>query len=493
MYKQMKWLCLLMVVMFISFSSVSSLKKDEASNAAGGSQLNSKIAKVLSHPDLKGASIGISVRNASNGKIIYKHNGDTRLRPASSMKLVTGAAALQLLGENYRFKTEIYTDGKQKGSTLKGNIYIRGKGDPTLGEKDLDNIALALKKKGIKKIKGNLVADDTWYDQIRLSLDMPWSDEQEYYGAQISGLTFSPNADYDAGTLILQVKSGNKVGKAASVTMNPKTDYVKISNKTKVGKVNSRNTIKIHRKHGSNGITVTGNVPLNSSATKTWISVWEPTRYTLDLFKRSLEKQGIKITGNYTAGKIPAKPTKLATDYSPKLGTILVPYMKLSNNTVSEVLVKEMGRVKGKVGSWDKGLSIIEGQFANLGIGNDAILMRDGSGLSHVSMISANALTNLLYKAQTKPWYKTYKNALPVAGNSDRSVGGTLRNRMKGTAAQGKVIAKTGTISTVSSLTGYVKGKQGNKYVFSIIINNAKKENQLKKIEDQLAVILASN
>ena len=113
MYKQMKWLCLLMVVMVLSFSSVSPLKKEEPSSAAGGSQLNSKIAKVLSHPDLKGASIGISVRNASNGKIIYKHNGDTRLRPASSMKLVTGAAALQLFVENDPANTEIYTDGKQ--------------------------------------------------------------------------------------------------------------------------------------------------------------------------------------------------------------------------------------------------------------------------------------------------------------------------------------------------------------------------------------------
>ncbi len=489
----MEWLSVFMIVMVISFCIICPLNLTEHVDATGGNQLNTKINKLINHPDLKGASVGISVRNASNGKLIYKHNGDTRLRPASSMKLVTSAAALQLLGENYRFSTEIYTDGKQKGSTLKGTVYIRGKGDPTLGEKDLDNIALALKKKGIKKIKGNLVADDTWYDQIRLSVDMPWSDEQEYYGAQISGLTASPNTDYDAGTIIVQVKPSNKVGKAASVTTIPKIGYVKILNKTKIGKANSKNTVKITRKHGSNAITVTGNVPQNSGTANTWVSVWEPTRYTLDLFKKSLEKQGIKITGDSTYGTIPSKRTKLITDYSPKLGKILVPYMKLSNNTISEILVKEIGRKSGNSGSWNKGLSIIESQFAELGIEHDAILMRDGSGLSHVSMISANALTNLLYKAQSKPWYKTYKDALPVAGNSDRNVGGTLRNRMRGTPAQGKVIAKTGTISTVSSLTGYVKGGKGNKYVFSIIINNAKKEKQLKQIEDQLAVILASN
>lgn len=479
-----------MIVMSIS---VSPLKKDELADAMESSPLSTQISKVLSHPDLKGASIGISVRDASNGNLIYKHNGDTRLRPASSMKLVTSAAALEILGENYHFSTEIYTDGKHKGSTLKGNVYIRGKGDPTLGERDLNKIASALKKKGIKKIKGNLVADDSWYDHIRLSLDMPWSDEQEYYGAQISGLTASPNVDYDAGTVIVQVKAGKKTGKAASVILTPDTGYVKIANKTKVGKVNSKNTLKITRKHGGNIINITGNVPANYGPENTWISVWEPTLFTLDLFKKSLEKQGIKVTGEYLYGKIPAKRTELFTDRSPELGTILVPYMKLSNNTISEVLVKEIGKVKGKEGSWDKGLSVIESQFTNLGIGHDAILMRDGSGLSHVNLISANALTNLLYTAQSKSWYKTFKNALPVAGISDRNIGGTLRNRMKGTKAQGKVIAKTGTISTVSSLSGYVQGGKGSKYIFSIIINNVKEEKQLKKIEDQLGVILASN
>ena len=493
MKKLVKWCLLCMIIFIIFFHFVSPLGKEELANATSDSQLSFKISKLLSHPDLKGASIGISVRSASNGQVIYMHNGDARLRPASSLKLVTSAAALQILGENYRFSTEIYTDGKQKGNVLKGNLYIRGKGDPTLLEKDLKDIAVTLEKLGIKKIKGDLIADDTWYDHTRLSMDMPWSDEQEYYGAQISGLTTSPDEDYDAGTVIVEVKPGKRTDKAATVTLIPQTDYVKIINKTNVGKDDSKNTLKIVRKHGNNQIILTGTIPFHSEATKHWISVWDPTGYTLDLLKKSIEKQGIKMTGESKYGKIPAQHTKLITDYSPKLGTLLVPYMKLSNNTISEVLVKEIGRVKGGEGSWDKGLSVIEGQFDELGIERDAIHMRDGSGLSQVNMISANALTQLLYKVQFKSWYSSYINALPVAGISNRNVGGTLRNRMKGTQAQGKVLAKTGTISMASSLSGYVQGEYGNKYVFSIIINNAKEDHQLKKIEDELAVILAGN
>ena len=493
MNKQHKWLVLLTFTLATGLSMATCLNIKEYVDAIESNQVDLRISQVLEHPDLQGASIGISVRDASDGKVIYMHNGDSRFRPASSMKLVTSAVALQLLGENYRFSTEIYTDSLKIGSTLMGNVYVRGKGDPTLREEDIKGLVQALKKKGIKKVKGDLIADDTWYDDNRLSVDMPWSDEQEYYGAQISGLTVSPNTDYDAGSLLLQVKPGKSIGESATITLIPQTDYVSIKNKTTVGKVDSKNTIKVARKHGSNRITITGNIPTNSKTTSKRISVWNPTYYTLHLFKKSFEEQGIKITGKYKSGTVPAISRKLATDYSPDLGSILVPYMKLSNNTISEVLVKEIGRVKGKKGSWDQGISLIEEELANLGIDKDFILMRDGSGLSHVNMISANTLTNLLYNVQFKSWYDVYKKALPVAGQTDKNVGGTLRNRMKGTPAQGKVIAKTGTLATVSSLTGYVQGKHGNIYIFSVIINNAKEELQLKDIEDQLAIILADN
>ncbi len=493
MSRSKKSMLIMWMVFLLSMVPLAQSTEYEEVYANPEDELYAKITEVLSREDLKGAVTGISVRDAQTGAIIYQKNGDTRLRPASSMKLVTGAAALRLLGDDYRFKTEVYADKKPRGGVLNGNLYIKGYGDPTLTTDDLDRISEQLKKKGIHRIKGNLVADDTWYDDTRLSLDLPWSDEQEYYGAQISGLTLSPDTDYDAGTVIVQVTPAVQEGKAPTITISPKTSYVKIHNEAKTGKADSKKTIKITRKHGTNQLYITGSIPKDASSSKAWMAVDNPAGYTLDLFKRSLAKSGISVMGKEVNGKLRSGAIKLATDQSPPLKDIMNPYFKLSNNTISEVLVKEAGRVKGTEGSWEEGLSIIESHYEALGINEADMLMRDGSGVSHVSLITPNTLSSLLYKAQSEPWYQVYLDSLPVAGMSDRSVGGTLRNRMRGTPAEGVIIAKTGSISTVSSLSGYVKGTAGNKYTFSIIINNAIDEDNLKDIEDEIAIILASH
>ncbi|WP_040347286.1 D-alanyl-D-alanine carboxypeptidase/D-alanyl-D-alanine-endopeptidase [Neobacillus bataviensis] len=446
---------------------------------------------IVNEPDLKGAIAGISIRNAANGEIIYDHQGDVRLRPASNMKLMTAAAALNVLGEKYRFKTEVLSDAPVKKQTLKGNLYLKGYGDPTLLKSDFDNMALEIRKHGIKRIKGNVIGDDSHYDNQRYSLDLPWSDETTYYGAQISALTAAPTNDYDSGSVQVEIKPGSETGDRVHVIVTPKTNYVKIINQAITVEADGKKEIKVEREHAKNIITIDGTIPVNTKPVNEWIGVWDPTRYATTLFKQSLAKHGIKVSGKIKTGTVSNTANVLASHQSMPLSELLIPFMKLSNNGHAEVLVKEMGKVVLGEGSWEKGLEVLETEVSKFGVNTKTMVIRDGSGVSHVDLIPANQLSQLLFAVQEEKWFPSYLHSLPVAGAPEKMTGGTLRYRLKDPAVQGKIEAKTGTISTVSSISGYIKTKSGQSLIFSILLNNLVIDEKAKKIEDRLIQLIA--
>jgi serine-type D-Ala-D-Ala carboxypeptidase/endopeptidase (penicillin-binding protein 4) len=453
---------------------------------------NEQINELLQKdPDLNGAIAGISIRNGSDGKLLYQHNGDLRLKPASNMKLLTAATALSVLGTDYQFTTEIHNDGSIKGGTLDGNLYLKGKGNPTLLKADFDWMARELRKKGIHSINGDLIGDDTWYDDVRHSIDLPWSDEQTYYGAQISALTVSPNEDYDAGTVIIEVNAGNEIGEPAKITMIPSTEYVTIKNQSVTVSPEGTKEVTVEREHGTNNIIVKGTMPLKAKGDKTWIAVWEPTLYALALFKQSIDEQGINVRGTVKTAQSPKKTKLLLLHKSIPLSELLVPFMKLSNNGHGDTLVKEMGKVVNGEGSWDKGLHVMKGKLSSFGINTNTLVLRDGSGISHADLIPANEISKLLFTVQSQPWFPVFLNSLPVSGNDAKMMGGTLRKRMKSPDLAGKVKAKTGTLSTVSTLAGYIETKSGETLIFSILLNNLLDDSKGKEIEDRIISIIA--
>jgi D-alanyl-D-alanine carboxypeptidase/D-alanyl-D-alanine-endopeptidase (penicillin-binding protein 4) len=505
-----KWflLFLLAMLIFLPFASqeqsfVSASKemaerpdKTEQLQVAGEDEgLADKLDEILSHSSLDGTSVSVSVRNSENGELLYERNGDQRLHPASNMKLLSGAAAMETLGEDYQFTTEVLTDGNVRGRVLHGDLYLKGKGDPTLMKEDLDQFAAELKDMGIKNIKGDLIGDDTWYDDVRLSLDLNWSDEPYYTGAQVSALTLSPNEDYDAGTVIVEAHPGDNTGDEAEITVTPATDYVTIVNKTETVPAGENKDISIEREHGSNDIVVEGTIPEDGTRSRSWVSVWEPTGYAVDVFKKSLEEHGLKFIGNsghVKTGKTPKNADVLASRQSITLEELYIPFMKLSNNGHGEILTKEMGRVVHDEGSWDAGIDVIEDFITELGLDSDTILLRDGSGMSHKNMIPANELSKLLTAVKDKSWFTAFENSLPVAGASERFVGGTLRYRMTEEPAQGNVVAKTGSLTGVSALSGYVTSQDGEELVFSIMLNNYLGSSDTE-IEDSIATTLAEH
>src|SRR5699024_6117748 len=233
-------------------------------------------------------------------------------------------------------------------------------------------------EKGIQKVDGDIIGDDTWYDDVRLSPDLIWTDENFYYGAQISALTVSPNTDYDAGSVIIEVSPG-EIGDKPSVTVTPETEYVDIKNQAETVASGAEDDLTIERRHGSNVIIIEGTIAVDAQDDAEWIAVWEPARFALDIFRAALSEQGIVWTGDVEMGESPDQAAILLSRESIPLSELVFPFMKLSNNTHAEILVKEMGKVKRGEGSWEEGLEVMEAELKKLGVDTDQLLIRDGS------------------------------------------------------------------------------------------------------------------
>ncbi|GEN52521.1 D-alanyl-D-alanine carboxypeptidase/D-alanyl-D-alanine endopeptidase [Halobacillus faecis] len=455
--------------------------------------MKDKIDRLLEGETLHGAMAGVSIRHAVSGEVVYEKNGHLRLTPASNTKLFTGAAALETLGPEHAFTTGLWTDGVIEDGTLKGNLYLKGKGDPSLTAEDLDAMAVSLRKKGIKEVTGEVIADDSWYDKIRLSPGILWSQESEYYASQVSALTVSPDQDYDTGTVLISVSPAHKEGQAATIEVTPGNEYVEILNRTKTGTSKTEDELKVEREHGTNTIVVEGTMAIDDPVSKSWISVLEPTGLVIELFYQSLVKEGIVVKGSHAKfPETPKQATRLYEHSSMPLKELFLPFMKLSNNGHAEVLVKEMGKVVHDEGSWEKGLEVVEAEMRHLGVNMDTIQLNDGSGMSATNFIPAHEISQLLFQVQEKEWFPEFRRSLPVAGNEKRFEGGTLRHRMQGTEAEGNVRAKTGTLSGVSSLSGYVTTKDGEPLIFAMVFNHFLAED-VDEIEDRLAVILSEH
>ncbi|TFY92639.1 D-alanyl-D-alanine carboxypeptidase/D-alanyl-D-alanine-endopeptidase [Pseudomonas kairouanensis] len=444
--------------------------------------------KLLADPALQGATVSLMVRD-DRGNTLYQHNPRTRLVPASNLKLLTTAAAMDVLGPQYRFATQLLTDGTQQGERLSGNLYLRGLGDPTLQFADYQALAAQLASQGIGQVQGDLVFDDTFFDAERLGVDWAQDDESTYYGAQISALTVSPNTDFDAGTLLVTAKAPIALGQPVSVVVSPSTDYVQLSNRAVSGPGNSYG---ITRQHGTNLLQLTGALAPGKQS-RQWVSVWEPTQLVANLFEQALAQQGIQVLGRRViGGASPGAARVLAQHQSAPLQELITPLLKLSNNNMSEALLKAMGRKVSNAGTAQAGVAAVAQFMRRQGLDPTALSQVDGSGLSRRNLVSSQNLTDLLLATAKQPWFDAWYNALPIAGNAQRMTGGSLRYRLRGTVAENNLHAKTGSMAGVSSLSGYITDAKGRRLVFSMISNNYVSDAApIRSLENRTALALA--
>ncbi|MGW8438205.1 D-alanyl-D-alanine carboxypeptidase/D-alanyl-D-alanine endopeptidase [Nocardiopsis sp. NPDC055879] len=435
-------------------------------------ELRSDIDAILEDPALEGATSGVVVTDADSGEELYSAHGDTSLLPASNMKNFATAAALQTLGPDHTFTTRAVVEDDTAAGEVPG-LYLVGGGDPTLSADDIDAMAADVAAAGITSV-GEVYADDTWFDDQRL-VDDWWPEDEPYaYSAQISALTVAHGDRYDTGVTEVTVTATDD-GEAVSVDPGAAEGHVEVDNQAVTGPAEGENTLVVDRPVGTNTIEVTGSLPADTEPSVQLRTVDEPAGMAGHVFARALEENGVEVEGDIAQGEVPedwAEPHAVAENTSMTLEEILVPLMKFSNNGHTEMLVKSVGQETAGEGSWEAGLAGVEEALQELGVDTSDLVLNDGSGLSRTDRITANSMIDLLTRVQDAPWYEVWHDSLPVAGDSDPFVGGTLASRMDGTAADGVAQAKTGTMSGVSALSGYVQGPDGSEVHFSVVNND---------------------
>lgn len=412
------------------------------------------------------SKVSVSIRSLQTDNVLFEHRGDVPMRSASNLKLLTGAAALHTLGEDYRFSTTLYIDGDIKGTTLVGDIYIKGGGDPTLLPADILEWAKVLKRQGIRKINGHLYGDDTFFSGAILSPGVEKRDESDYFAAPISALTLSPSEDFDASTVIVTA-TASRVGAKPHYEIVPNAAGMRVTNVAKTVAKGQKNTISITRKYGTNEIVIKGNIA-NGQKKKEWVTMQHPTQNTLSAVKGIWQEAGITFAKDSSVKRatVPETAQLLYVKQSRTLKAMYPTFMKLSNNTMADMLVKTMGQeVYGK-GDLLTGLQVMREYGRTIGMDFSKWHLADGSGLSMANKVTANELTQLLVAMEPN---KAFYTGLPVGGVSERLIGGTLKNRFTQSPLKYNVVAKTGYIPKTYALSGYVTAKSGKTFAFSIL------------------------
>ena len=480
---------LIILITLIACAPRPALKKP-AGHLDAIRQFQKNVAQILQDSLLRQTRTGIEINSLESGETFYAQNNYQLFHPASNMKLLTTATALKLLGPNYKFKTILYTDTSSLAdSTITGNLYLKGFGNPALSVENLHSLVQTLILHGISNINGNLVCDESYMDDFYWGSGWMWDDVSSEDFASISALTVNNNC------VTVVVKPGNTVGDSLIVHLNPPTQYVKIVNRGVT--TDSLDTLrqkmfKVERKWRppENTIVVEGGMPLGALEQTFVIDVLDPALYTGTLFSELLHQEGIHFNGQVLKGSVPDTARVIAEHYSPPLTMVVFNTNKVSNNLSAELLLKTLGaEVKGPPGTATKGISVIHQFLNSIGIDSTTYELADGSGVSRYNVITPHLIVRLL-KAMHEDFgiQAEFKASLPIAG-----IDGTLRRRMKGSAAEGLLHAKTGTLRGVSSLSGYTATADGEVVAFSIMMEHfVGSASGIRSIQDRIGELISS-
>ncbi|MDR0792416.1 MAG: D-alanyl-D-alanine carboxypeptidase/D-alanyl-D-alanine-endopeptidase [Chitinophagaceae bacterium] len=445
-------------------------------------KLSAATNNLLNSDQMKNASLSFCVADGASGKIIFEKNASTGLSPASTQKIFVAIAALDLLGKDFRFKTEIGYNGKINNGTLNGNLIITGYGDPTLGSWRYGNTKIeTLDKKfleilanaGIQKINGNVIVNESKFDIQSLPQGWPWGDLGNYYGAGSWGFNWHEN-QYD-----LYLKTGQNTGDGVEIKRTePEIPEINWVNTLKTATPQTGDKSNIYLSPFSTTAFLQGSIGASNKEQIISGAMPNPPLTFCNHLEKLLNNNGIRCSGHFLTGstfifkqeEIPEANKNIATLYSPALDSVVYWFLQKSINFYGETLAKEIAFQKGKPADVQNGTTLIKTFWEQNNIGESSLKIMDGCGLSPQNYITSLAEVKALLYAKNQSYFDAFYKALP------------LYNGMK---------MKSGTIYTCKAFAGYQTAKDGSNYVFSIIINNynGATENIIKKMYEVLNLL----
>jgi serine-type D-Ala-D-Ala carboxypeptidase/endopeptidase (penicillin-binding protein 4) len=443
-------------------------------------QLHQKINAVLSDSLFVPARASIKVVSIADGKTLYERDSKALMNPASNMKILTSAAALSILDTNFLFRTSVFVDAIPTDGAVESCLYLKGYGDPDLSSADLDSLAISIRRSGITSIAGDIVVDDSYFDDNYWGAGWTWDDESDPDAPYINALSVNKNCI----SITLLTDSS-----AVYPYVDPATSFVTVVNRSKLTADSIRTPLKIRRVGLANPNTIVseGEISHFSQFTQKF-SLRRPEYYTGTIFKEALNHAGISVAGDIVNGVTPAGVREIARHEQP-IEKVITTMNKESDNLSAENILKIIGAVKnGKPGSAKNGIYAEKCFLVSLGIDTVHIFIADGSGVSRYNLLTADQIVRILIAIYKEPRiFPFFYNSLPIAG-----VDGTLSRRMMTYPAACNLRAKTGTLNGVSCLSGYVQTSDGEMLAFSIMMQNfITSVTDYREVQDRIGALLA--
>ncbi len=479
-----QFLCTVLGLTFLWAPGFSFAGDNEFGEDPAITNFRNAVDSILTRSCHKGLRVGAKFYSLDRQQVIYERNSDSLFTPASNMKMFTSAMALKKVGPDYRFHTRLYTLGKITGTVLKGDLYIKGFGDPSLVTEQMWILVNELKNLPITKVEGNIIADNSYFDGQGTLKTWTSYKGPEAYLAPIGALSFNFN------TVTVYVEPGKNPGDRPRVVIDPDIDYFRVRNKAiTTGSKRSRRKLIVNRlgRKGHDEILIKGRVPKNVARKRFFLNVTDPQKYTASVFKRFLAQAGVRVTGKIKRGFVPEGARLVVDHESPPLGRILRGLNKFSNNFIAEQILRTLAaQFIGEPGTTENGVLLLQEYMQELGFTADQYRMVDGSGLSKTNLITPDQVIALLEDAHSDlSIFPEFISALGVMG-----LDGSVIDRMHHKKEAHKIRVKTGTLNHVSALSGYFQSQDGERFAFSILLNDVRCSNgTATRLEDEIMEI----